>query len=134
MPAAQAFVAHTPRFIAAKEKLNSPARKRFELRHNIVRRDCAKHAGWSYIIADIVTSQILDHPGGGVQFTTLIVETTLFVTSFFEIWNDDFIFFNFDFRFFLRWNDFYLFLLDKVIVLFHEWNRGRNIIINFFSE
>ena len=50
MPAAQAFVAHTPRFLAAKEKLNSPARKRFELRHNIVRRDCAKHDGWSYTI------------------------------------------------------------------------------------
>lgn len=50
--ATQAFVAHTPRFITAKEKLNSPARKRFELRHNIVRRDCAKHDGWSYTITD----------------------------------------------------------------------------------
>ena len=52
MPATQAFVAHTPRFATAKEKLNSPARKCFELRHNIVRRDCAKHAGWSYTITD----------------------------------------------------------------------------------
>ena len=59
MPAAQSFVAHTPRFITTKEKLNSPARKRFELRHNIVRRDCAKHDGWSYTITS-VTSQI--HP------------------------------------------------------------------------
>ena len=52
MPAAQAFVAHTPHFATAKEKLNSPARKRFELRHNIVRRDCAKLDGWSYTITD----------------------------------------------------------------------------------
>ena len=50
MPTAQAFVTHTPRFITAKEKLNSPARKRFELRHNIVRRDCVKHDGWNYTI------------------------------------------------------------------------------------
>ena len=58
MPAAQAFVAHTPRFLAAKEKLNSPARKCFELRHNIVRRDCAKHAGWSYTITFVLLIQI----------------------------------------------------------------------------
>lgn len=50
MPTSQAFVAHTPRFVTVKEKLNSSARKRFELRHNIVRRDCAKHDGWSYTI------------------------------------------------------------------------------------
>ena len=58
MPAAQAFVAHTPRFITAKEKLNSPARKCFELRHNIVRRDCAKHDGWSYTITVISLLQL----------------------------------------------------------------------------
>lgn len=56
MPAAQAFVAHTPRFATAKEKLNSPARKRFELRHIVVRRDCAKHAGWSYTITIDITT------------------------------------------------------------------------------
>ena len=69
MPAAQAFVAHTPRFLAAKEKLNSPARKRFELRHNIVRRDCAKHDGWSYTITLLSLAKVTypkltknDHP------------------------------------------------------------------------
>ena len=41
-------------FIAAKEKLNSPARKCFELLHNIVRRDCAKHDGWSYTITEVL--------------------------------------------------------------------------------
>ena len=30
------------------------ARKRFELRHNIVRRDCAKHDGWSYTITEVL--------------------------------------------------------------------------------
>lgn len=50
MPTSQAFVAHMSRFVTAKEKLNSPARKRFELRHNMVRRDCAKLNEWSYTI------------------------------------------------------------------------------------
>ena len=43
---AQVFVAHTQRFVAAKEKLNSSARKRFELRHNINEATCAKLNEW----------------------------------------------------------------------------------------
>lgn len=65
MPATQAFVAHTPRFITAKEKLNSPARKRFELRHNIVRRDCAKHDGWSYTVT-VVSDYLLNNDFYGI--------------------------------------------------------------------
>ena len=42
MPIAQAFVAHTTRFVTAKERLNSTAHKRFELRHNINEATCAK--------------------------------------------------------------------------------------------
>ena len=36
-----------------------PARKRFKTRHNIVRRDCAKHDGWSYTITDRFPSLII---------------------------------------------------------------------------
>ena len=39
-----------------------PARKCFELRHNIVRRDCAKHDGWSYTIT--IIKKVINNQGG----------------------------------------------------------------------
>lgn len=61
-----------------------PARKRFELRHNIVRLDCAKHDGLSYIITVTTVKYMRYELGNMDKYTLAVMETVMENASFFK--------------------------------------------------